>query len=394
MSQLVSQQEQVKTVRDLIERSKKQIQMALPRHMNADRMGRIAMTSIMRDPRLLECTPQSLIGAIIQSAQLGLEPDDLRGMAYLIPFRNNKRGTVEVQLLPGYKGLMDLARRSAKVSAIEADVVHTEDTFSYRKGTEQFLHHVKSEKADPGGIKCVYALARYNNGQCQFVVLTPQDVEKIRKSSRAGEEGPWVTHFDEMAKKTALRQLCKLLPSSSELQTAVALDEMVEAGVPQNLEVFSDRMGETSTASPGNGEKRTKLDALAEKMRGKETERRDPVNKDDAGVSAPSERKSENNPTTRPAESQTAPQEEKPPPPKKAAKGKAVAKSAGGEGTEPREEKFDPKETALALIRSATRKDFHDVRATVLKMIKEIKGAQNLLDVTNALNARQIEIFK
>jgi len=382
MSEIISMQAQIKTVRDLLEKSKKQIQMALPRHMNADRMSRIAMTSVMRNPKLLECTPQSLIGAIIQSAQLGLEPDDLRGMAYLIPFRNNRKGTtvVEVHLLPGYKGLMDLARRSAKVSAIEADVVHAEDKFSYRKGTEQFLHHVKSEKADSGGIKCVYALARYNNGQCQFTVLTPRDVEKIRKSSRAGDEGPWVTHFDEMAKKTALRQLCKLLPSSSELQTAVALDEMAEAGVPQNLEVFSDAIGEASTASPGNGEKKTKLDTLAEKMK----EQDDPENKGAPKAGAPSEREEEG---MKPAESQAEP----PPRSEERRREKKPTKKEIGEAAIRSD---DGKAAALALIKGATEKNFFAVKATVLKMIKEIKGEQNILDVTNALNDCQIKVLK
>lgn len=257
MAELQSSQQKVNTIRAFLEKSKPQIQMALPKHMSADRLARIAMTSILRNPRLLDCAPQSLMGAIIQCSQLGLEPDDVRGEAYLIPFRNNKKGTVDVQLIAGFKGLMNLARRSGKVSVISAEAVHAKDTFSYRLGTDQFLHHVKSDDENPGAVEKVYAIARFQNGHCQFVVLSIADVEKRRKRSRAGNDGPWVTDYEAMCKKTALRDLCKYLPSSVELATAVALDERAEAGIPQDLDL--SEMVDTPDVAPQppkeNGEK-------------------------------------------------------------------------------------------------------------------------------------------
>src|SRR3990167_112178 len=265
MAELVSAKQKVDTIRGFLEKSKSQIAMALPKHMNADRLARIAMTSILRNPRLLECTPQSLMGAIIQSAQLGLEPDDQRGLVYLVPFRNNKKGTVDVQLIAGFKGLMDLARRSGKITAIYAEVVHVKDTFSYRLGTEQFLHHIKSDDMNPGEVIKVYALARFPNNQCQFIVLSLADVEKSRQRSKAKDSGPWETDFEAMAKKTALRQLCKYLPSSVELTTAVALDERAEAGIPQDLEVLVGEVVEVE-AVKNNGEKKG-LTALTEKLK-------------------------------------------------------------------------------------------------------------------------------
>src|SRR3990167_22861 len=267
MSELVSAKQKVDTIRGFLEKSKGQIAMALPKHMNADRLARIAMTSILRNPRLLECTPQSLMGAIIQSAQLGLEPDDLRGEAYLVPFRNNKKGTVDVQLIAGFKGLMDLARRSGKITAIYAEVVHVKDTFSYRLVTEQFLHHIKSDDMNPGEVIKVYALARFPNNQCQFIVLSLADVEKSRQRSKAKDSGPWETDFEAMAKKTALRQLCKYLPSSVELTTAVALDERAEAGIPQDLEVLVGEVVEVEAVKT-NGEKKGLAD-LTQKLKDK-----------------------------------------------------------------------------------------------------------------------------
>ena len=267
MAELVPAKQKIDTIRGFLEKSKPQIAMALPKHMNADRLARIAMTSILRNPRLLECSPQSLVGAVIQCSQLGLEPDDIRGEAYLVPFRNNKKGTVDVQLIAGFKGLMDLARRSGKITAIYAEVVHVKDTFSYRLGTEQFLHHIKSDDINPGEVIKVYALARFPNNQCQFIVLSMADVDKSRQRSKAQESGPWVTDFEAMAKKTALRQLCKYLPSSVELATAVALDERAEAGIPQDLEVFMGEVIETEAVKT-NGDKKGLAD-LTQKLKDK-----------------------------------------------------------------------------------------------------------------------------
>ena len=279
MAELVTAKQKVDTIRAFLEKSKPQIAMVLPRHMNADRLARIAMTSILRNPRLLECSPQSLVGAVIQCSQLGLEPDDIRGEAYLVPFRNNKKGTIDVQLIAGFKGLMDLARRSGKITAIYAEVVHVKDTLSYRLGTDQYLHHIKSDDENPGGVVKVYALARFPNNQCQFVVLSMADVEKSKQRSKAQESGPWVTDFEAMAKKTALRQLCKYLPSSVELATAVALDERAEAGIPQDLEVFVGEVIETEAVKT-NGEKKGLAD-LTQKLKDKQEPPTPPPQADD-----------------------------------------------------------------------------------------------------------------
>src|SRR5262245_29341353 len=114
---MIPAKQKIATVRDLLEKSRAQIALALPRHMSADRMLRVAMTSVQRNPLLLDCTPVSLVGAIIQSSQLGLEPDGELGEAYLIPYRNNKKGGQrEVQFQTGYKGLLKLARNSGAIS--------------------------------------------------------------------------------------------------------------------------------------------------------------------------------------------------------------------------------------------------------------------------------------
>lgn len=232
---MVAYKEKVGGIRTLLERSKTQIGMALPKHMNADRLLRIVMTSVQRTPKLLDCTQESLCGAVIQSAQLGLECDNVIGHAYLVPYYNSKKGTNEVQFIPGYKGLIDLARRSGQVSTIYAHVVRDGDMFEYEFGLEATLRHKPAFDGAGKNLTHAYAVCKLKDGGAQFEVMTAKEIEAIRDRSKSKNNGPWVTDFDEMAKKTVLRRLCKMLPCSVELARAVALDERADIGLPQDL---------------------------------------------------------------------------------------------------------------------------------------------------------------
>jgi recombination protein RecT len=252
-------------VRSLLSSSKPQILMALPKHMNADRLLRIAMTSIARNPKILDCTPNSLIGAIIQCAQLGLEPDDMRGTAYLVPFFNTKKQRLEIQLIPGYVGLMDLARRSRMVSTIEARAVYAKDVFEFEFGLSPRLKHIPAGQMEVQEITYFYSIGRLRDGGVHVEILTREQVERIRdRFSKAKDAGPWVTDFEAMGKKTVVRRLAKYLPASPELQAAVALDEIAEIGIPQELGEFLP----PEDAGGGGG----KLDRLAKDIRGGTTE--------------------------------------------------------------------------------------------------------------------------
>lgn len=243
-TEIVPVSQKAENVRLLLEKAKPQIALALPRHLSADRMLRIAMTSVRRTPKLLACNQQSLLGAIMQAAQLGLEPDGVLGHAYLVPFKE------EVQLIVGYKGLVDLARRSGQLSTIFARVVYSEDQFEYAYGLTERLEHIPSGKSEQGELKAVYAVARLKDGGTQFEVMTRGEIEKIRERSRAKDDGPWVTDYAEMAKKTVLRRLCKMLPASVELSRAVALDERAELGLPQQLEDVIDVPADKPNGKP------------------------------------------------------------------------------------------------------------------------------------------------
>lgn len=244
-----------KTVKDILTSPtmRQQIAHALPKHMSADRMTRIALTEMRRVPKLAQCEPKSFMGAIMQVAQLGLEPGNALGHAYLIPFEvSRKQGnqwvkTLEVQVIIGYRGMIDLARRSGQIVSLSARVVREKDNFQYGYGLEETLSHVPYEGADAGEITHFYAVAKLHGGGVQFEVMTAAQVNAVRDKSQGyvgalsnaqkyqkEPDSPWIKNYDEMGRKTVVRRLFKYLPVSIEIQRAVGLDELADAGVSQH----------------------------------------------------------------------------------------------------------------------------------------------------------------
>lgn len=214
---------------------KAQMALAMPKHMTADRMMRIALTEVRKVPALGKCNVESFMGSIMQCAQLGLEPGSALGHAYLLPFGNGKAsdGKANCQLIIGYRGMIDLARRSGQIVSLTARTVHANDEFRYEFGLEETMTH-KPAEGERGPMTHVYAVAKLKGGGVQFDVMSRADVDAVKKQSKAGTNGPWVSHYDEMAKKTVIRRLFKYLPVSIEMQTAVSLDERAEAGIDQD----------------------------------------------------------------------------------------------------------------------------------------------------------------
>lgn len=236
-------------------RIKSQMALALPKHMTADRLARIALTEVRKTPALGRCDQASFLGAIMQCAQLGLEPGGALGHAYLLPFENRRKGITEVQFIAGYRGMLDLARRSGQILSIEARAVYAADKFHVALGLNPDLTHEPDwEASDRGPLRFVYAVAKLKDGGTQFEVMSRAEIERARSQSKAGQSGPWVSHFDEMAKKTVIRRLFKYLPVSIELATAVALDEQAESAQRQD-NAFADSLTidtETGEINPSN----------------------------------------------------------------------------------------------------------------------------------------------
>jgi recombination protein RecT len=247
--ELTPEQRAFSTVRGLLAQSEQQLAAALPKGIPVSYMMRVVLTAVQRTPKLLECAPVTLLGAVFQAAQLGLVPDGVLGQAYLVPFNNRDKRRMEVQFIPGYRGLVTLARRSGEISTIDADVVHEKDTFKYVRGLNPVLEHIPSEDPNPGKIVKVYAFAKLKDGGFQIKVMTIREVEAIKARSaavKAKRSSPWDTDPEWMFKKTALKQLCKLLPVSTELQRALGLDDRAEVNLPQDLALLADA-NETAT---------------------------------------------------------------------------------------------------------------------------------------------------
>lgn len=249
-----------KTINDLFEQMKPAIAQAIPKHLTPDRLLRIATTSIRTNPKLKVCTPESLLGAVMQCAQLGLEPSIL-GHAYLIPYRNKNKETGqfvdECQFQIGYKGLIELARRTGQISSIMAQAVHEKDEFEYEYGINEKLRHVPAD-GDRGPVVKYYSYAKFKDGGYSFMVMSRQDIMIHRdKFSKAKNYGPWADHFDEMAKKTVLKALMKYMPISVEFQRAVDQDETTkhfESGTDDMSEIvdvtdWTEAPGETTEVS-------------------------------------------------------------------------------------------------------------------------------------------------
>lgn len=218
------------TLAQQIERMRPEIARALPKHMDADRMARIALTTLRKTPKLANCSPESFLGALMTCSQLGVEPG-ATGEAYLVPFGR------ECTFVLGYKGMAKLFWQSPMAKSLDAQVVYEHDQFDYQYGLDPYLKH-KPVLGNRGKAIAYYAVATTVSGGSAFVVLSPDDVEKHRKFSKSGNSGPWRDHYDQMAKKTCVRELFKLLPVSVELAQAVAQDGAVRVdAAPDAIEV-------------------------------------------------------------------------------------------------------------------------------------------------------------
>jgi recombination protein RecT len=226
--QVAEKKNEVATLRDAIKRSEGQFAMALPSHVSPDRFLRAALTALNTVPKLAECTQTSVLAGLMQAAQLGLEVADVRGQAYLIPRWNNRMGCNEATFQLGFRGMVDLAARSG--ITVSVDEVGANDVLDYQLGTKAFLTH-KPTLGDRGDIIAYYAVAQFEDGRPpQFTIMGRAEVEKHRDKFASSKKkdgalyGPWVEHFDAMARKTVIRQLLNYLPVSVELRQANAID--------------------------------------------------------------------------------------------------------------------------------------------------------------------------
>lgn len=251
-SKMVAREAGFGTVKSFFESQKATLAAVLPKHVSPDRMLKIALGALRTTPKLMECTVESLMGAVVQCSQLGLEPNTPLGHAYLIPFEKKKKqggdwvvDKVETQIVIGYKGLIDLARRSGQVISISAHAVHANDHFDYAFGLDEKLEH-RPARSNRGSVTEFYAVAKLVGGGHAFDVMSAEEVNEIRDASqnykfaRDKSKTVWGQHYEEMGRKTVLRRLFKYLPVSIELASAAVLDDVSAAGRSQALDTVLD----------------------------------------------------------------------------------------------------------------------------------------------------------
>lgn len=222
----------MKSMKDWLESSSVQDDIGkAARSLDVRHIIRVATTAISRNPTLLECTRSSLFAALMQATELGLFVNGALGQAYMVPYRNGNVHEAQFQI--GYKGCRDLAYRSGRVDWIYAESVYMNDRFKHRLGSEPQLIHEPCE-GDRGDFRGAYAVAKLKDGGTVHKYMSRVEIEKHRDHySRAArrDDSAWKTAFEAMAKKTVFLQLFHWLPSSIEMEKAVAIDERGESGL-------------------------------------------------------------------------------------------------------------------------------------------------------------------
>jgi len=233
------------TIYDLIESMKGQIQRALPSHIKLDRFIRTALTAVRQNPALAACSKESFLASLMMASQLGLEPNIL-GACYFVPYGK------ECQFLIGYRGMIDIARRTGQIQCIYAECICENDEYQVELGLERKLIHKPLLDGDRGKVIHTYAVAHYKDGGYDFVILPESEIEKIKKSSRGANSGysPWNNFADEMRKKTAIRRLFKILPVSPEVVSQIERnDETIKKEIAADMTIDVDAV-EVDDCSP------------------------------------------------------------------------------------------------------------------------------------------------
>ena len=239
------------TIVDMVKALEPEIRRALPPVLTPERFTRMALSAINNTPELANCTPMSFIAALMNAAQLGLEPNTPLGQAYLIPYKN--KGVLECQFQLGYKGLIDLAYRSGQIQVIQAQTVREFDYFEYQYGLDSKLVH-RPGTGDRGEITFIYGLFKLNNGGYGFEVSNKEDMDAFasRYSKSFGSRySPWTENYEDMAKKTVIKRALKYAPVAGGFQKALSMDETIKTELSVDMsEIHNECLPDSGEREP------------------------------------------------------------------------------------------------------------------------------------------------
>lgn len=228
------------SIADLIKAMAPEIKKALPEVITPERFTRMALSALNTTPKLKECTQMSFLAALMNAAQLGLEPNTPLGQAYLIPYNN--KGVMECQFQIGYKGLIDLSYRNPQMQIISAQAVYENDEFEYELGLNPKLEH-RPTLGERGDVRLFYGLFKLTNGGFGFEVMSKSAMDAYAKEySKAFDSSfsPWKSNYEGMAKKTVIKQALKYAPLKTEFRRALSTDETIKKELYEDMSEIED----------------------------------------------------------------------------------------------------------------------------------------------------------
>lgn len=232
----------IKTFNTTLEKFKPQLALALPKHLNADRMARLALTAFSQSSTLQNCDPKTIVASIMIAGQMGLEIG-VSGQGYLVPYKGR------CTFVPGWQGIVDIVNRSGRAT-VWTGAAFQGDEFEYALGDSPFVRHQPSGEDDPKKITHVYAIGRVNGQQWPVIEVWP--IERVRrhfnKNNKVGASHYANAHWEMYARKIPLLQVCKYMPKSIELNRAVEADAAAEHGVPFIIDMVDSDTGEITRA--------------------------------------------------------------------------------------------------------------------------------------------------
>lgn len=223
------------SIADLIKAMEPEIKRALPEVITPERFTRMALSALNTTPKLMECTQMSFLAALMNAAQLGLEPNTPLGQAYLIPFQN--KGVMECQFQIGYKGLIDLSYRNPQMQMISAQTVYENDEFEYELGLNPRLEHHPALD-NRGEVRLFYGFFKLVNGGFGFEVMSREAVDRYAKEYAPAFDSsysPWKSNYESMAKKTVIKQALKYAPLRADFQRVLSTDGTVKKEIAKDM---------------------------------------------------------------------------------------------------------------------------------------------------------------
>lgn len=261
MGQMIPYQQRAKEFEVALRESESQFAQMLPQFLQrqSSRLFAVALRAI-KDQKLAQCQPITVVAAVIQSAELGIPIDNTHGA--LVPFRDNDKKIINCQFIAMYRGLMMSVRRGGEIRQFSAENVFAGDVFRITYGTQRRLHHVPDydAKRTKDTLLGAYATARWKDGTVDFDYLSLDELLAIKARARA-QKGPWAhpRDFFEMTKKSALRRLCKKLPLSTEMAAWLDADEKRELDIEDSDPVEAEFEDVTPSGGKGKGWRPSKL---------------------------------------------------------------------------------------------------------------------------------------